>query len=161
MDLNSQISCNHIVGDPIIYYTLSTCPRCFGLGTYGGLSFTADGKLSTIQASSQLSQQIKKILTEKMRPSGYGFNYSLLSGVIDVSKLDAIQAEVYRCLSYLQNAQRQEVRSGHIYAGSEQISSIGAVSTLQSPMQPTAVQVFITVITVSGASISFQTSLQR
>ena len=161
MDLNSQTSCNHILGNPEIQYTSSTCPRCFGTNTYGGLSFTPDGKLSTLNSSSQLSQQVKKILTEKMRPSGYGFNTSLLSGVIDRSKLDAIQAEVYRCLLYLQDAQRQEIRAGHVYGGSEQISSIGNVSVTQSKTSPTTVQVFATLVTVSGASISLQTPLQR
>ena len=161
MDLNSQTICNHIVGNPEIQYTSSGCPRCFGTNVYGGISFTSGGKLSTVVASSQLSQQIKKILTEKMRPSGYGFNTSLLSGVIDTSKIGAIQAEVYRCLLYLQKIQAQEVQAGHIYAGTEQIGSVGTVSVIQSPTQPTAVQVFATVISVSGASVAVQTPLQR
>jgi hypothetical protein len=53
------------------------------------------------------------------------------------------------------------VQAGHIYAGTEQISSIGSVSTLQSPIRPTEVQVFATLVTVSGASVSTQTTLQR
>ena len=161
MDLNSQTVCNHIVGNPEVQYTFSACPRCFGSNTYGGLSFTSGGKLSTLNSSSQLSQQVKKILTEKMRPSGYGFNTFLLSGVIDASKLGALQAEVYRCLLYLQKIQAQEVQAGHIYAGTEQISSVGTVSVIQSPIQPTSVQVFATVVTVSGASPTVQTTLQR
>ena len=161
MDLLAQILCNHKIGDPEVQYLLSSCPRCFGTGTYGGLAFTPDGKLSTIDTSSQLSQQIKKILIEKMRPSGYGFNTSLLSGVIDVSKLGAIQAEVYRCLSYLQQSQLNEIKAGHIYAGSEQIDSIGVVTIFQVPNQPTTVQVSATVITVAGASVTAQTTLQR
>ena len=161
MDLLAQTVCNHTIGNPLVQYTSSKCPRCFGTNMYGGLSFTSGGKLSTVVASSQLSQQIKKILTEKMRPSGYGFNISLLSGVIDASKLGAIQAEVSRCLFYLQKLQTQEVQAGHIYAGTEQISSIGTVSVIQSPIQPSFVQVFATVITVSGASMSVQTALQR
>ena len=161
MDLLAQTVCDHIVGDSGTPYTSSNCPRCFGTNGYGGLAFTSDGKLSSLTASSQLSQQIKKILVEKMRPSGYGFNTSLLSGVIDVSKLDALQAEVYRCLLYLQTAQQQEVRAGHIYAGTEQIGSVGTVSVLQSPTSPTAVQVFATVVTVAGTAVATQTTLQR
>jgi hypothetical protein len=161
VDLNSQTTCNHIVGNPVVAYTITTCPRCFGLGTYGGLSFTPDGKLSTITTSSQLAQQIKKILTEKMRPSGYGFNTSLLAGVIDPSKLGALQAEVYRCLLYLQASQQAEIRAGHIYGGSERISSIGTVSVIQSSSRPTTVQVFATVVTASGISVATQTTLQR
>jgi|GEM_PF-2607760 hypothetical protein len=161
MDLNCQTACDHKVGNPEVQYTSSTCPRCLGNDIYGGLSFEPSGKLSTLSYSDQLAQQIKKILTEKRRLSGYGFDYSLLSGVIDNSKLSAIYAEVARCILYLQSNQQQEVKAGHVYAGSEQIQALSSLKVEQSTTQPQEVQVYATVQTVSGALVSLQTTLQR
>lgn len=161
MDFNCQTICNHRVGDPEVQYTSSNCPRCLGSNTYGGLSFEASGKLSTLFFSDQLAQQIKKILTEGRRPTGYGFDYSLLSGVIDNSKLSAIYAEVARCILYLQSLQQQEIKAGHVYAGNEQIKALGSLTVEQSTTRPQEVEVYVTVQTMVGTPVSLQTTLQR
>ena len=97
MDLLGTVTCDHIVGNPPIAYVLTTCPRCKGIGAYGGISFDNLGNLNVVTDGALLSQEITKILTENIRSSGYGFNYSVLSGVINPNTIQSVQNEIMWC----------------------------------------------------------------
>lgn len=161
MDLLNQVSCDHRVGNPVNNYVLTTCPRCLGKGVYGGVVFGNNGQLVLVQGSPMLAQQLQKILTENARPSGYGFDYSLLQGVIDPSKLSAIKSEIIRCISYLKYVQEQSKARGFVYAPSEELFGIKEISIGNSPTDPRAVNVSVVVSSVSGAQSNVTAVLRR
>jgi hypothetical protein len=161
MDFLGQQVCNHRVGNPIVSYTLNTCPRCLGKDVYGSLGFDTHGKISLVQKSTQLSQTLKKLFTENMRASGYGFNYQLLTGVIDDSKLSAISSEIVRCTNYLIQSQQNAEGLGSLYDPSEKVASISSLSVLQSQTEPRAVDISLSVVTQLGNSVSINTTLRR
>jgi len=161
MDLLGKTSCNHIVGIPPVAYILDTCPRCLRMEEYGGVAYDTGGKVQTITGVSQIGQQIRKILTENIRSSGYGFDYSLLRGVIDSPTISVIKNEVVRCITYLYNLQQQSKKEGFNYRPDEEISSIQSVDAYQSTTEPRTVVVALIVLTVSGAQASVTLSLKR
>ena len=163
MDLLAQTSCNHIIGSPLVAYTSATCPRCFGTNTYGGLSLSSTGLLQTVSGADQLNQQIAKILTEALRPSGYGFDYSVFTNVIDPTTLDNLRNAVYQSLLYLQTIQQQAVQSGASYRADEQIQKIVSVSanTLNGDISSRTVSVWATVQTRSHTSVTTVVTIQR
>jgi hypothetical protein len=142
-------------------YTLASCPRCLGTGEYGGFSYGTDGKLFTLSGVAQLSQQIKKILTEKKRSTGYGFDFSLLSGVIDAARLTTIQSEVVRTLNYLKALQQAEKLRGFVYLPSEEIDDLDSVRAIQDTADPRTVFVTARVIARSGRTASITVLLRR
>lgn len=162
MDLKCTKQCDHRVGDPVTAFTLATCPRCLGKGTYHDISFDAAGKLNTIKRVYQLNQQIEKILIENVRESGYGFDYSLLNGVIDSGRILAIQREVTRLLNYyIENVQGTEKSSGYAYSPTEEVASIDSVKVYQDSQEPRKVVVLVSLTTVSGQSQSINVTLRR
>jgi hypothetical protein len=162
MDLLGTVACSHDVGIPVVNYTLDTCPRCLGSGSYGGTSFSKDGNVAVVTGVPEVVQDITKILTENMRPSGYGFNYALLSGVIDPSRIDHIRAEAARCINYLINLQAARVRAGATVAANEQLASpVDSVTAYQDTTDPRKVVVSVVCHTVSGQLFSTLTPLQR
>ncbi len=154
MDLLAQSICSHIVGNPPVAYTLSTCPKCWGTGYYGGFSILPSGDLEQLPPADSLVQSIRKILTENIRPSGYGFNQSLLTGVLDVSRLQAVKNEVVRCLNYLKFIQNQESSRGFQYNPQERIDKISNVNVIKNLQDPRRVNVTVTVITLSSVKVS-------
>ena len=161
MDILARNTCDHLVGSPPTSFLLATCPRCQGTGNYGGFVFDINGKITTLQLGPVLGQQIRKILIENRRPSGYGFDYSLFAGVIDPSKLSAIRTEVIRCLSYLRHVQQQEKAQGFTYNPQEELKSIVSVFVEQNSTEPRSVLVSAAVLSVSGTPASTVVTLRR
>jgi len=162
MELLGKNKCNHVVGDPAIAFELSTCPRCLSAGIYGDVSYDSSGKLNTISKSTQLHQQIEKILKENRRASGYGFDYTLLNGVIDNNRTLAVQREVVRTINYFINTvQETEKAEGYIYSSDEELAEIMSVKAYQDSTEPRKIIVIINLLTVSGRSITINTSLRR
>lgn len=153
-ELQATAICDHIVGNPPVAYLQSFCPRCNGKGYYGGFTINPVGMLQSLTPTDSLIQSIKKILTENIRPTGYGFNYALLSGTIDTSKLQAIKNEVVRCLNYLKFIQNQEILRGFKYNPQERINSISSIIVIQDTQDPRNVNISATIITVSATKIS-------
>jgi hypothetical protein len=165
MDFQGTVTCDHRVGDPVQAYMLNTCPRCLGTGKYGGPNFLASGAIETLQGSKQLSQQIRKILAENKRESGYGFDYRLLRGVIDTTTVGIVRNEIIRCLFYLRDLQIAEKKSGTAYSPTEQLDTsdqfINFVNVFQDSSEPRKLRVEIAVTTISGAQASASTVLKR
>jgi len=152
MDARFVVKCDHLVGIPAQRYLLTTCPRCLGIGTYNAYSIGTDGRVVPATGVTKLVQQISKILTEQKRPSGYGFDYSVLTGTITPSTLTAVKSEVFRCLEYLKNVQAQEKLEGFLYLPTEEISTISTLDAFVSPSDPRQVFVNVSVFTVAGTT---------
>ncbi|MFA5395649.1 MAG: hypothetical protein WC346_06455 [Methanogenium sp.] len=150
MDFKGLIICDHVVGNPTQKFTLSKCPRCLGKGVYGGIISNNNGDISTIEGADYLSQSIKKILISKINNRGYGFNYNLLSNVIEPTSLVVIKREVLRCLVFLQNAQQDDKKRGVGYLPSEEIARIGDVDVKIKAQDPRGVEVRISIFTTNG-----------
>lgn len=161
MDFRNAVTCDHKLGVPTTGYTLTSCPRCLGRGYYGGVVIDERGQLNLVAGSTLLAQQLQKILSENARESGYGFNYDLLTGVIDPARLSAIRSELVRCISYLRFVQQQEKSQGFIYQPSEELSGIKEVSVANSPTDPRAITVACTVVSVSGTQTSTTVIMRR
>jgi len=163
MDAVGKVTCDHRVGDPVIAYVLDTCPRCLGTGEYGGVVFGSDGKIATQSKGPQLSQQIKKILTENRRSTGYGFDYKLLRGVVDRGRITAIQGEILRCMDYLKVVQKENKKQGFYYNPQEEMGSIVLDTLLvkQDSLDLRNVLVSFSVLSVSGSPLSINVVLRR
>ena len=161
MDILGKVVCDHRIGDPVVAYLLDNCPRCKGKGSYGGFSIGLDGKIEVISGPRMLQQQIMKIFTELRRPSGYGFDYNLLKGVIDSSTLAAITNEITRCLSYLKYIQQSEKRRGFYYAPSEELAKIEKVSVQQDIVDPRTVIAVVVAVSVSGNQVTTKIPIRR
>jgi hypothetical protein len=162
MDIQNTVVCDHIVGNPPVGYKLSNCPRCGGAGNYGGPNFSLSGQIVTISGGDQLAQQIKKILSERMRDTGYGFDYNLLKGVISQSTILAVKNEILRCLNYLYTIQQREKSNGFYYNSNEELSNGNYVVNVQQlTSEPRELLVDVVVRSVSGAQISVTVPLRR
>lgn len=165
MDAKFKVVCTHAVGIPVQQFLLTTCPRCLGKGFYNAYQFGIDGKMITVSGVNKLSQQIQKILTETKRPSGYGFDYSVLTGVISPNTLTAVKSEIVRCIEYLKASQQQEKREGFTYLPTEEISTdsraIAVLEAFVDQTNPRAVYINISVLTVAGATADVTTQLRR
>ncbi len=150
MDIQNQVTCDHRVGNPVISYEKVKCPKCKGLGVYGSIGFSGGGGVEFVKGPNMLVQQLKKLLTERRRSSGYGFDYSVLSGVIDDSKLMAIKNEIIRCLSYYKSLQQQNKLNGFYYNPDEEIYSIDTPSITQDSVDLRKVGVSLNVYSISG-----------
>ncbi len=159
MDLEGKVNCDHVVGNPPISYTLVSCPRCMKKGWYGGYYYGFDGKINTIVGVKQLTQQILKILTENKRNTGYGFDQSLLRGVIDSSTLPSIKNEIVRCMNYLKGVQDDNEKSGYFYNPDEKISSINNIQVAQDSLEPRKVTITFSVVAVSGKGFDINTAI--
>lgn len=159
MELLGENVCNHIVGNPEVKYVLQNCPRCLGKGTYGDIVFDNEGHIKTITGISQLKQQLKKIIIENTRDTGYGFNYNLISFVNDVQLL-AIKKELNRCIEYLSNTQVKEQREGFYYSNTELLDSIEEVN-VERNVDVRSVDVTIYCKTVSGRDAIINIPLER
>ena len=133
---------------------MTSCPRCLSNGFYNASSYGHDGKVVIVVGPNLLVQQIQKILTEEKRPTGYGFDYTVLSGTINSATITAVKAEVLRCLQYLSDSQQQEKLEGHNYLPTEEIQSLGGVDAFVPDNEPRTVIVNASVVTVSGASVT-------
>lgn len=161
MDFRGIIECSHEVGQPPVKYSLDDCPRCLRRGFYGGVSTNETGDMAIITGEKYLTQAIQKILISKMNRRGYGFNYDLLTGVIEPSTLSVIKREITRCMVFLQQSQQQDKRSGVMYLTSEEISRIEGIEMFQDSSDPRRVNVKISIYTKSGSFLSINQSLLR
>jgi len=165
MDAKFKVICNHVVGSPLQQFTLVTCPRCLGKGFYNSYSFGTDGKMLVVSGVNKLSQQIQKILTEAKRPSGYGFDYSVLTGVITPSTVTAVKSEILRCIEYLKASQQQEKKEGFMYLPTEEISttaqSITVLDASVNELDPRSLLINLSVLTVAGTTTDVTTQLRR
>lgn len=152
MDARFVVKCDHQTGIPSQNFMLNTCPRCLGVGTYNAYSIGNDGRIVTVSGVNKLAQQMAKIITEPKRSSGYGFDYSVLSGIITPSTVTAIKSEVFRCLQYLKGAQEQEKLEGFLYLPTEEISTVNTLDAFVSPDDPRKVFVTVSVFTVAGST---------
>jgi len=132
-----------------------------GLGFYGGINYDALGHANELEGVNLLSQQILKILRENRRPSGYGFDYNLLAGVIDPGRIAAIKSEIVRTLSYLKFVQQSEKARGFHYLPTEELSNISNLVIQNDPTDPRAIIVSVSAISVSGTQASTTVAMRR
>ncbi|MCK9541082.1 MAG: hypothetical protein M0R03_03530 [Novosphingobium sp.] len=161
MDFRGEITCNHLVGNPAVSFTLQNCPRCLGKGVYGGISTDGTGDISFVEKADYLEQNIKKILISKRNNRGYGFNYELLKSVIDPTTTTVIKREVIRCLTFLQAQQQEDKKRGVRYLPSEEIVSISDVQVGTDEDDPRIVLVSLSVYTLQGNQVKVTESLFR
>jgi hypothetical protein len=160
--VDGLVICNHQVGsNPVTNYVLATCPRCQGKGVYGGINYDARGDANELSGVSLLVQQIQKVLTENRRPSGYGFDYNLMAGVIDAGRINAIKSELIRALSYLKFVQQSAIAAGFQYLPTEELDSIGNLTIQNDPNDPRKLTVAVTVVSVSGTQTSTTVDMRR
>lgn len=160
MELLGEKTCDHIAGDPSVSYVLKTCPKCLGKGTYGDISFDTSGKLYTVTGINQLKQQLKKILIENTRNTGYGFNYNLVSLNTNDSQLLSINRELNRCLTYFNNLQIKNQREGFYYGNTELLDSIESIDVFRDT-DPRTVNALVYCKTVSGRNVEIIIPLRR
>jgi hypothetical protein len=132
-----------------------------GNGYYGGVAYTTGGKLVTVSAGSMLAQQIKKILTENKRPSGYGFDYTMIGNVVTPSTIPMIRSEVIRCISYLRFVQQNNKQNGFFYNPNEELDSIGTLNIQPASIDPRQVIVTVTVYATSGRPVNLSTVVAK
>ena len=161
MDFNGVITCDHLVGNPSVKYVLQTCPRCLSTGSYGGISTEETGDISTVSNSHYLEQAVKKILVSEMNSRGYGFNYSLLTPVIDPSTVISIKREIVRCTSFLRNEQQKDIKRGVIYSPEEEIERIENIGVSQDTGEPRRIRVRFNVVTRSRGIVNITQALVR
>jgi hypothetical protein len=153
MDFKGKIICNHIAGDPSENFILENCPKCKGKGWYGGLTFTKFGKIEMITGAANLSQQLEKIIIERTRATGYGTNYNLLKGVIDINSLKAINAEILRVINYYVSNQKRNEQKGFIYNITEKLINVN-IKVTQDTSDPRNVIINIIALTQSRKEMS-------
>ena len=158
-DVLMRKACDHRIGDPVEALIITACPRCNGTGFYNTLVFSEAG-LQMLSPAYSLVQSLQKILIEKRRPSGYGFDYTLLRSVISSDTLGAIRAEASRCILYLQKIQQNEAARGFQFSNTELIDSIDAITATQDATEPRRVYILASVSTVSGRAVTINTSLK-
>jgi len=161
MDITGKIKCDHYVGIPPVNYLLKDCPRCLGTGEYGGFAPLDKGDVPVVEGVAYLKQSIKKILLEKKRFSGYGFDYDLLRGIGDPESLLAIKREVKRCILYLKSAQQEDIKKGTKYASNEMIYDVRDIDVKFDLAEPRKLFITLNVIAVSGSNIDIVTDLER
>jgi hypothetical protein len=161
MDAKFQVTCDHTLGFPLQTFTLGTCPRCLGMGFYEASYYGGDGNVVMLSGIQLLSQQISKILTEEKRPTGYGFDYTVLGGVINPGTVTAVKSEVLRCLQYLSDSQQQEKLEGFHYLPTEEIERVNSVDAFIADSDPRTVIVNASVTTVSGKSVATTVPLRK
>lgn len=161
MDISGKIRCDHVVGLPAINYILEDCPRCLGKGEYGGFAPLDKGDVPLVTGVKYLEQSIKKILSEKKRSSGYGFDYTLLRGIGDSESLLAIKREIKRVILYLKSAQEEDKKKGTIYASNETIYDVRDINVDFDSAEPRKLFITLTVIALSGSNIDIVTDLER
>jgi hypothetical protein len=160
MDLMGEKVCDHVAGDPPVNYVISTCPKCLGTGTYGDICFDTSGKVQTITGINQLKQQLKKILIENTRNTGYGFNYNLVLSTVENSQLLSITRELNRCLTYFSNIQISAQSNGFFYSNTEIIDSIESIDVFRYT-DPRTVNALVYCKTVSGRDLNVVIPLRR
>lgn len=161
MDALFQVKCDHTIGFPQQTFTLVSCPRCLGVGFYNALSYGNDGKVLEAKSGMLLTQAVQKILTENKRSTGYGFDYTVLTGTINPGTLTAVKSEVLRCLLYLSSSQQQEKLEGFQYLPTEEIAHVASMDAFINPTDPRSIIVNVNVITVSGTNVEVNVSLTR
>jgi hypothetical protein len=123
-----------------------------GTDEYHAYSIGHDGKIVVVAGSNKLAQQIAKILTEKKRTTGYGFDLSVLTGTLDQSSITAVKSEVFRCMQYLMSIQNQERLEGYAYIPSEEISSVSSLDAYIASDDPRKMYVSVAVVTKAGTT---------
>lgn len=153
MDIASTVVCTHILGVPPTAYTQDKCPRCKGTGIYYGVAVDgSSGDVETVTGVNELMQQLQKIFLTRRRPSGYGFDYSLLTKVSPAA-LAAIKAEVQRCISYLQQLQQDSARRGYYTPTDARIAGIYYLQVGADSTDPRRVNISVGVMTQSALKL--------
>jgi len=160
MELLGEVNCDHIAGDPPVKYTVSGCPKCLGKGVYGDIEFNLEGKVKTISGISQLKQQLKKIIIENTRETGYGFNYSAITFSSGDAQLINIKKELNRCLEYLSFLQVTARGDGFFYSNTELLDSVERIEVIRDA-DVRKVNATIYCKTVSGRDIIINVPLER
>lgn len=153
MDFQAEIICDHIAGNPAQKFVLSTCPRCRGKGWHGGITFSQLGRIKKVTGIDQLKQQLRKLLIERVRDTGYGTDYTILTGVRDESKEKAIKSECIRVLQYFANKQQVAEQNGVIFSPVERLVDVSDVIVTPDTAEPRRYTVAITAITRSRKSV--------
>jgi hypothetical protein len=161
MDIAGRTTCDHIVGNSPVGYTLLDCPRCGGKGTYGGFTLTKEGDVPTVSGVDYLRQTLEKVFIEKKRPSGYGFDYDVLIGLGSNASLMNVQREVQRTVLYLKNQQQANKKTGVIYSPNEEIYDVKDIRVAFNTAEPRRIDITLIVIALSGRSIDLSSSLER
>lgn len=157
----ANVICNHVVGIPATAYILTTCPRCRGKGIYHAFNILQSGHIEFLTGVAALKQTISKILIETRRPSGYGFDYSILAGNPTGNFTDTIRAEITRVMQYLVDLQQQERAAGFRYLPTEEIAVIDEIDVERDTTDPRKYIVTVFLTTVSGVQFQVSENLLR
>ncbi|MCK9428825.1 MAG: hypothetical protein M0R17_02290 [Candidatus Omnitrophica bacterium] len=161
MDILARIPCDHRAGEPLVGYVLDTCPKCLGSGYIGEFQIDNSGNLVTIYNQDSLSQQVIKILKENKRSTGYGFDYSLMRGVIDTTTTLVVYREIVRCISYLSTLQQEEKAKGNKISSNEEIKSIISLEVTQNIYEPRQLDIVLNLRTAGSQNPEIVTTLTR
>ena len=162
MILASPTLCDHVVGNPATRYVQEHCPRCRGKGVYHAFNILVTGQVEKLSGFAALSQNITKILTEEMRTTGYGFDYSVFhQGEATGDLSSGIRGEVYRAMEYLMMLQATARTQGFRYLPTEEIDSIDDVKVMRHSVDPRQYFVTIYLTTTSGLAGQVRTLLTR
>ena len=153
MDIASSVKCLHQLGVPLVSYTQANCPRCNGTGFYYGVAFGSDGNIQTVTSANELMQQLQKILICKRKPSGYGFDYSIMTKVTSTT-VDAVKVEVQRCILYLQSIQQKSIQQGYYIPTTGKIATIYYLTAVRDSVEPRQINIAIGIMTQSGQRLS-------
>jgi hypothetical protein len=161
MDFLGMQTCDHRVGNPIVAYSLNTCPRCLGKGSYGSLGFDNHGKITLVEKDTQFQQAIKKILITNKMSNGYGFDYTLLAGTIVQATISAVKSEVIRCINYLVSAQAAAEKLGTLYDPKEKVLAINGLTVAQDINEPRKLYITMTVLNYVNQAVTTTVAIQR
>jgi hypothetical protein len=159
VDLLGEIVCDHIAGDPQEKFTLDNCPKCLGKGVIGDIQIDEHGHLKTVSGINYLKQSIKKIITESLRASGYGFNYKILINSKDPIS-SAVKRELTRNINYLISLQNENVLNGYNYLPTEKLNEIEKIEVIKST-DPRQLNIILYCRTVSGSQFTLNTFINE
>jgi hypothetical protein len=159
MTIATDVKCDHRVGDPLVGFSSVQCPRCRGKNVYHAFSISPSGLVETLSGFDSLALQLKKIMSESRRPSGYGFDYRTLLNSLQTDPISSISNEIYRVLRYFMDLQQQSKSEGYVYLPTEELSVVNSVQVTRQS-DPRAFLVVISVTTKSGQSGSVSQLLQ-
>lgn len=148
-DMKLKHTCNHNLIDG--QYTLSTCPRCLGIGFYYDIKFNAAGKPLEVSLSDKLAQTLEKfVLTENndFHPE-VAINVQQWLGGSPISEIKAIiKFELSKSLMTLMDTQQGVVN----LSNEAQIASIDSIEVFEDTDNPGTLDYAVTITTAAGSS---------
>lgn len=138
-------------GSANLTYTLSNCPYCLGEGQIHDFIFQEDGSIRTAEGADKLQQDLEKILIEKARADGYGFEFADLSGrTAGRFTEERLRAATLSSIRFLMDLQQEMQDQGVYVPPDELISEIGDVTVQAVENQPDYFRISVTLKTLSA-----------